>query len=86
MTFGIGPLMSVAVDSVHAARSGTASALINVARMAGATLGVAFLGAAFTLGGSGAAGFRAAMLMGAVVQFAGAWAVWKGCAVFSGQR
>ncbi len=84
MGLNTGPLMSVAVDSVHAARSGTASALINVARMIGATLGVAVLGAAFTLGGSGAAGFRAAMLMGAVVQLAGALAVWKGCTAFSG--
>src|SRR5690348_6988888 len=38
-----GPLMSVAAEAVNAARSGTASALINVARMAGATLGVACL-------------------------------------------
>jgi MFS transporter, DHA2 family, methylenomycin A resistance protein len=84
MGLNTGPLMSVAVDSVHAGRSGTASALINVARMAGATLGVAVLGAAFTLAGSGAAGFRAAMLMGAVVQLAGAWAVWKRCVAFRG--
>jgi MFS transporter, DHA2 family, methylenomycin A resistance protein len=84
MGLNTGPLMSVAVDSVHAARSGTASALINVARISGATLGVAVLGAAFTLAGSGATGFRAAMLTGAVVQFAGAWAVWKGCTAFSG--
>src|SRR5262249_3141515 len=42
MGLNTGPLMSVAVDAVSAARSGTASALINVARMAGATLGVAF--------------------------------------------
>ena len=44
MGINTGPLMSVAVDAVSAARSGTASALINVARMTGATLGVAFLG------------------------------------------
>lgn len=79
MGLNTGPLMSVAVDSVQAARSGTASALINVARMTGATLGVAVLGAAFALAGGGAAGFRAAMLTGAIVQLAGAWAVWKGC-------
>ena len=47
MGLNTGPLMSVAVDAVSAARSGTASALINVARMTGATLGVAFLGSAF---------------------------------------
>ena len=81
MGLNTGPLMSVAVDGVHAARSGTASALINVARMSGATLGVAVLGAAFALAGGGAPGFRAAMLTGAIVQLVGAWAVWKGCAV-----
>jgi MFS transporter, DHA2 family, methylenomycin A resistance protein len=84
MGLNTGPLMSVAVDSVQAARSGTASALINVARMSGATLGVAVLGAAFTLAGSGAAGFQAAMLTGSVVQLAGAWAVWKGVTAING--
>jgi MFS transporter, DHA2 family, methylenomycin A resistance protein len=47
MGLNTGPLISVAVDAVSAARSGMASALINVARMTGATLGVAFLGTAF---------------------------------------
>jgi hypothetical protein len=79
MGLNTGPLMSVAVDSVQAARSGTVSALINVARMSGATLGVAVLGAAFALAGGGASGFRAAMLTGGIVQLAGAWAVWSGC-------
>src|SRR3546814_6398967 len=39
-----GPLMGEAVGAVAAVRSGTASALINVARMVGATAGVAILG------------------------------------------
>ena len=72
MGLNTGPLMSVAVDSVTAARSGTASALINVARMAGATLGVAILGAAFALWHGGTSGLRAAMLAGGIVQCLGA--------------
>jgi MFS family permease len=71
MGLNTGPLMSVAVDAVSAARSGTASALINVARMAGATLGVAFLGTAFALWHGGAEGLRAAMLIGAAAQLCG---------------
>jgi DHA2 family methylenomycin A resistance protein-like MFS transporter len=76
MGMNTGPLMSVAVEAVTAARSGTASALINVARMAGATLGVAFLGAAFALWHGGAPGLRAAMLIGGVVQLCGALVAW----------
>ncbi len=44
-----GPVNSVAVASVPAARSGTASGVLNTARMVGATLGVAMLGAAFAV-------------------------------------
>src|SRR6185437_8884286 len=40
-----GPVNSVAVASVPPARSGTASGLVNTARMVGATLGIAVLGA-----------------------------------------
>src|SRR5258705_9561768 len=45
----VGPMNAVAVASVPAARSGTASGLINTARMIGATLGVAVLGAVFAM-------------------------------------
>jgi EmrB/QacA subfamily drug resistance transporter len=76
MGFNTGPLMSVAVDAVSAARSGTASALINVARMTGATLGVAVLGTAFAVWHGGAEGFRAAMLIGGGVQLCGALVAW----------
>jgi MFS transporter, DHA2 family, methylenomycin A resistance protein len=76
MGLNTGPLMSVAVDAVSAARSGTASALINVARMTGATLGVAFLGSAFALWHGDTEGLRAAMLAGAAVQFCGALVAW----------
>ena len=72
MGLNTGPLHGIAVGSVAQARSGTASALINVARMAGATLGVALLGAAFGLMHGGAAGLRAAMLIGGLVQLGGA--------------
>jgi MFS transporter, DHA2 family, methylenomycin A resistance protein len=76
MGINTGPLMSVAVDAVGPNRAGTASSLINVARMAGATLGVAVLGAAFALLGGGEAGFRAAMLIGGLVQLCGALTAW----------
>ena len=72
MGLNTGPLMSVAVDAVSAARSGTASALINVARMAGATLGVAVLGTVFAIWHGGAEGLRAAMIVGGSVQLCGA--------------
>ena len=76
MGLNTGPLMSVAVDAVSAARSGTASALINVARMTGATLGVAFLGSAFAWLHGGVDGLRTAMLIGAAVQLCGALVAW----------
>jgi hypothetical protein len=52
--------MGLAVGAVASARSGTAAALINVARMVGATIGVAILGALFAItgGGSRACGLR----------------------------
>ncbi|MDR8030717.1 MFS transporter [Burkholderia cenocepacia] len=72
MGIATGPLMTVAVGAVDAARSGTASALVNVARMAGATLGIAVLGTAFAAAHGGAAGLRVAMFAGAAVQLTGA--------------
>jgi EmrB/QacA subfamily drug resistance transporter len=72
MGLSTGPLLGIAVGSVGRERSGTASALINVARMTGATLGVALLGTAFGLLHGGAEGLRAAMLIGGAVQIGGA--------------
>jgi DHA2 family methylenomycin A resistance protein-like MFS transporter len=43
------PVNAVAVANVPAARAGTASGLVNTARMVGATLGVAVLGAVFAM-------------------------------------
>ena len=77
MGINTGPLMAVAVDAVGPERSGTASSLINVARMVGATMGVAVLGAAFALCGDGVTGWRAAMLLGGMVQLCGALAAWR---------
>ena len=70
MGFATGPLMGAAVGAVGPERSGTASALVNVARMTGATLGVAILGAMYAVCGSGASGLRVAMLCGGAVQLA----------------
>jgi EmrB/QacA subfamily drug resistance transporter len=79
-----GPVNSVAVAAVPSARSGTASGLLNTARMVGATLGVALMGTVFAhemgQGGPGAfaSGLRAALwiggageLLGALIAFAG---------------
>jgi sugar phosphate permease len=68
--------MGEAVGAVAAARSGTASALINVARMVGATVGVAILGAVFAFLGGSADGLRAAMILGGLVQIACAAVAW----------
>ena len=75
-----GPVNSVAVASVSRARSGTASGLVNTARMIGATLGIAVLGAVFAASagqspGDAAAvihGLRSALVVGAVGELAGA--------------
>lgn len=77
MGFATGPLMGAAVGAVPAARSGTASALINVARMVGETVGVAILGAVFAMVGGGASGLRTAMMAGGAIQIACAAAAWR---------
>lgn len=76
MGMATGPLMAAAVGAVSSARSGTASSLINVARMVGATIGVAVLGAVFVLCGGAHAGLRGAMLAGGATQLAGAATAW----------
>jgi EmrB/QacA subfamily drug resistance transporter len=77
MGLATGPLTGVAVGAVSAARSGTAAALNNVARMVGATLGVAALGAVFASLGGGIEGLRLAMLLGGLVQIAAAGLCWR---------
>jgi hypothetical protein len=76
MGLATGPLTGVAVGAVAAARSGTAAALNNVARMVGATLGVAVLGAVYTFAGHGVGGLTFAMLLGGGVQIAAAAIAW----------
>lgn len=71
MGLNTAPLFGVAVAAVPPARSGSAASLINVARMIGATLGVAVLGSAFA-----AFGLSVAMLIGGAVQIAGGCAAW----------
>ncbi len=78
------PVNAVAVANVPAARSGTASGLVNTARMVGATLGVAVLGAVFAMfaGGSGgasriAAGLPPAFIGGGIVEMIGAAAAFS---------
>ena len=71
-----GPVNSAAVANVSRARAGTASGLVNSARMVGATLGVAVLGALFAVFARGdagiAAGLAPAFIGGAVAEFVGA--------------
>jgi MFS family permease len=71
-----GPVNSVAVTNVPKARAGTASGLLNTARMAGATLGVAVLGALFAVFSGGPSGMvgglPAAFLGGAAAELFGA--------------
>lgn len=76
MGFATGPLMGEAVGAVPAARSGTASAIINVARMVGATVGVAALGAVYAAFEGGPEGLRFAMLLGGLAQLSGATYSW----------
>lgn len=77
MGIATGPLMGAAVGAVAATRSGTASALVNVARMVGATVGVALLGAVFAMAHGDATGLRVAMLSGGAVQIACAAIAWR---------
>ncbi|MGB6488493.1 MAG: MFS transporter [Steroidobacteraceae bacterium] len=76
MGLATGPLMGEGVGAVPAARSGTASALINVARMVGATVGVAALGAVYAIFKGGPEGLRFAMILGGVAQLSGATYAW----------
>jgi predicted MFS family arabinose efflux permease len=69
------PVQNVAVASVPQERAGTASGLVNTARMAGATLGVAVLGLLFVMHGSGsgnANAFGPPLLVGGAAEMLGA--------------
>lgn len=73
---GSGPLSAMAVGHVATARAGIAAALINVARISGATIGVAVLGACYAAAGGGKTGLLLSMIAGSLVQFAGAGIAW----------
>ena len=76
MGIASGPMFDLAIGAVPPARSGTASAIINVARIAGATIGVAILGAIFSIAQGGFFGLGIAMAVGGVVQLVGALTAW----------
>lgn len=76
MGLATGPLMGLGVGAVTADRAGTAAALINVARMVGATIGVALLGALFAAAGGGPAGLGLAMILGGGVQLVAGATAW----------
>jgi EmrB/QacA subfamily drug resistance transporter len=89
-----GPIMTVAVSSLPSQRSGTSSGMVNVARMVGATLGVAILGSVFgahveRTGPDAAAflrGMRRALVVGGTAEFGGALIALKFLAGEKGQR
>jgi MFS transporter, DHA2 family, methylenomycin A resistance protein len=73
------PVNGVAVANAPTARSGTASGLVNTARMVGATLGVAVLGAIFAMVAGGSpdaghviAGLPPAFIVGGIGEMIGA--------------
>ncbi len=76
MALNTGPVLASAVAAVEPARAGTVSAMVNTARMVGATLGVGVLGAVYAAAGNAASGFGKAMGIGSVVIFAGAMLAW----------
>lgn len=79
LALNTGPVVGVAVSAVEADRAGLASGVANLARIAGAALGVAVGGTVLAVVGDGApdgpaflAGMRAALLVGAAVELLGA--------------
>ena len=76
MGLNTGPLMAVAVAVAPPQRAGTVSALINVARMVGATLGVAVLGSLYAMSNpnpdQALSSIAVPLAVGAAVQLLGA--------------
>lgn len=79
LALNTGPVVGVAVSAVSAQRAGLASGIANLARILGATLGVAVVGTVLAVVGNDAArgpafrsGLRAALLVGCAVEFLGA--------------
>ena len=79
-----GPVLNVAVSAAPSAQAGVASGIVNTARIVGATLGVAVLGALFAshagqnpaTASAIVAGLWPPLIGGAIIEFAGALAAW----------
>jgi EmrB/QacA subfamily drug resistance transporter len=79
-----GPVLNVAVSAAPDAQAGVASGIVNTARIVGATLGVAVLGALFAshagqnpaTASAIVAGLWPPLIGGAIIEFAGALAAW----------
>jgi MFS transporter, DHA2 family, methylenomycin A resistance protein len=79
-----GPVLNVAVSAAPSTQTGIASGIVNTARIVGATLGVAVLGALFAshagqnpaTASAIVAGLWPPLIGGAVIEFAGAVAAW----------
>jgi MFS transporter, DHA2 family, methylenomycin A resistance protein len=79
LALNTGPVVGVAVSAVAPELAGLASGIANLARMFGATLGVAIQGTVFAVASAGAAngphfvqGLRTAVAVGCAVEFTGA--------------
>jgi MFS family permease len=83
--FNTGPLLSVAVSAAPKAHAGAAASVVNTARMIGATVGVAVLGAIFAAHAGQnpvdpqriVAGLHPAFVVGALSEIVGALAAWR---------
>jgi DHA2 family methylenomycin A resistance protein-like MFS transporter len=79
-----GPVLNVAVSAAPSAQTGVASGIVNTARIVGATLGVAVLGALFAshagqdpaTASAIVAGLWPPLVGGAIIEFAGALLAW----------
>jgi MFS transporter, DHA2 family, methylenomycin A resistance protein len=79
-----GPVLTVAVSAAPSGQAGVASGIVNTARIVGATLGVAVLGALFashagqnpTTASAIVAGLWPPLIGGAIIEFAGALVAW----------
>ena len=79
-----GPVLNLAVSAAPSAQAGVASGIVNTARIVGATLGVAVLGALFAshagqnpaTASAIVAGLWPPLIGGAIIEFAGALLAW----------
>jgi MFS family permease len=76
-----GPAVTLSIAAIPTQRAGLAAGVVNVSRLLGITVGVAVLGSAMTVI-DGVGGVRAALVLGASCQLAGAALAWR----LTGQR